>query len=91
MSKLDPTSEKIAELPGMPEPLHPDRQTPVEKVTLPKWPVIPSHFVSCEPVSVIPDAEIEMDPNWLVISMVPAEAAIGRANASSAKITTRLI
>ncbi len=51
----------MAELPGIPEELQPDKQTPVEKLRDPKAPevaVVPPHDFTSEPVEVIPEVEM---------------------------------
>src|SRR5215470_29001 len=94
-SNTDPTEEKIAELPGMPAPLQPERQAPVWKKRLPKAPELTDMLPklrTCAPVEVIPEDVMEIDPNLLVISIPLAEAATGRANTRSARTTaTRLM
>ena len=52
---------------------------------------MPSKEVSSDPLVLIPESEIEIEPNWLVRVIVSAKAAIGKAKASNAKTSTRLI
>lgn len=100
--KLDPVAENVP-----PADIEPLARAPVEKLTEPKecplGAVMLMKLASCDPVELITDEpivpapavpaipEIEMEPNWLVRSMPSAQAVIGTANASIAKITTRLI
>jgi hypothetical protein len=64
---------------------------PVVKLTEPWTPVWLPQLVSCEPFELMPAFEIAIVPNSFVISIPLAQAAIGNANASNAKTTTRLI
>src|SRR5258706_1675806 len=52
---------------------------------------MPLKLCSCEPNELTPEFEIETEPNMLVRTMSSAQAAIGNANASNARTTTRLM
>src|SRR5215831_3772783 len=75
--------------------MFPLMRAPVEKLTEPReWPggaTIPWYCINRDPFEVMPADEIEIVPNLLTRSIPLAKADIGKANASSAKITTRLI
>src|ERR1700676_4531699 len=68
---------------------------PVVKVTEPREgpgaAETPLKLLSCEPNDETPEAETETVPNWFVRVIPSAQAAIGNANASNTRTTTRLI
>src|ERR1700676_2843348 len=90
-SNVEPTDENDPPLASVPLPV---LKAPVVKLTEPReWPgaaTKPLKVFSCEPFDTMPAFDIETVPNWLV-RIISAQAAIGNANASNARTTTRLI
>src|SRR6266481_435892 len=86
---VEPTDENVPPPASVPPII-----APVVKLTEPReWfpeAVVPLKLFSCEPVDAMPALETETVPNWLVRVIPSAQAAIGNANASNIRTTTRL-